>query len=104
MNPIREAAKRLPGAWYQGEMSSPDGTKCCGLGHVGNVLGSSYSNEFLDAWSIMDKVAEEQYPDRVFNSDLAMFPAFNDHPDTTEDEVVAVMEKAAVRWDEQIQG
>jgi hypothetical protein len=53
----------------------------------------------------MDAVASEQYPERAVVLEGGVkgtFATFNDHPDTTEDEVVTVMEKAAVRFDEQI--
>lgn len=106
MNPIREAAKRLRGAWYQGDMENEDGTACCGLGWVARVersMGLDIMDK-IETGDLMDTVAFEQYPDRAIddNGDLRYFAAFNDHPDTTEDEVIAVMEKAAVRWDERV--
>ena len=117
MNPIREAAKNLRGYWYKGEYYNEDNnSQMCGLGHVANVLGNGdleagfEADEFYECQKIMDKVAKEQYPDR--NSSFMApnqqkmfthnFPIFNDHPDTTEDEVVAVIEKAAVLYDEKI--
>ena len=104
MNPIREALKNLPGHWYQGDMENEDGTACCGLGWLARAE-SNYNlsiMEKIDSGDFMDKVAFEQYPDRAVDpeGDLRYFAAFNDHPDTTEDEVIAVMEKAAIRWDE----
>lgn len=117
MNPIREAASNLRGHWYQGEyMNYEDNSQMCGLGHVANVLGKGdieagfETDEFYELQKFMDKVAKEQYPDR-HSSFMApnqqkiftySFPIFNDHPDTTEDEVVAVLEKAAVLYDEQV--
>jgi hypothetical protein len=84
------------------------------LGHVKDVIYGDYSNvksEDYETWQtaqeIMANVAGEQFPERAKITNLNgyadwSFAVFNDHPDTTEDEVVAVMEKAAVRLDEQI--
>ncbi len=122
MNPIREALNALPGHWQKGSLNDNKGNHC-GLGHMHNALGGSdgYLPMVFDDSApeyklsrdlrieaerlrgIMDEVAVEQYPDRVGLSPLAYsskFAEFNDHPDTTEDEVVAVMEKAAIRLDE----
>lgn len=102
MNPIREGAKNLPGHWHKGSMRDGKGN-FCGLGHVQNVLIND-KIEFGKAWAIMNQVAHEQYPDRISENDLGpcAFAEFNDHPDTTEAEVVTVMEKAAVRLDEEL--
>lgn len=103
MNPIREAIKTLPGNWIKGTMSDNDGNHC-GLGHLACAL-RDYEDKFRPlrinirgiALSAMHTVACEQYPERGEN-----FVDFNDHPSTTEAEVIAVMEKAAVRFDEQV--
>lgn len=48
---------------------------------------------------IVQQVIQEQFPER----DEDEFPEdFNDHPDTTEDDVILVLEKAAVLWDETV--
>jgi hypothetical protein len=112
MNPISEAAKNLPGRWHKGDLHS--GENSCGLGHLINaVVGEEHADwqdlhlkraveEFNKANSMMVKVAVEQYPDRTIGVGAypQSFASFNDHPDTTESDVVAVMEKAAVKWDE----
>lgn len=95
MNPIREAMNNLSGHWYKGGLSDGNGNNC-GLGHVLRVSGSTYDA----ARCIMNNVAYEQYPDRSNFDNLKGFASFNDHPDTTEEEVLAVMEKAAIKWDE----
>ena len=47
----------------------------------------------------MNEIIEAEYPERKGGVGVSRF---NDHPDTTLEEVVRVMEKAAVRKDEQI--
>lgn len=109
MNVIREAAARLPGKWHKGSLYGPDDT-ACGLGHVIKVASENSTDMpkivFLppEITDIMNKVALEQYPDRAIRNDVLPHPfaQFNDHDDTTEDEVVAVMEKAAILLDEEI--
>jgi hypothetical protein len=101
MNVIREAAKRLPGHWYQGWFSDGDGNHC-GLGHISEVAAEQ-NIVWGNTLEVLNAVAREQYPERVVRSATypnAAFSEFNDHADTTEEEVVAVMEKAAVRLDE----
>ena len=104
MNPIREAASRLPGHWHKGSLSDGNGN-FCGLGHLDQVCLEEDIRPIDSArfWQLMDDVALEQYPDRVDEDELVekpYFAQFNDHQDTTEDEAVMVMEKAAIKWDE----
>lgn len=111
MNPIREAASRLAGHWHKGSSGDGEGN-FCGLGHLDNVLYSMTANMPTNQWvqqshemyTLLTQVAREQFPDRINGYDKfgGTFPDFNDHPATTEAEVVAVMEKAAVKWDERV--
>jgi hypothetical protein len=106
MNPIKMAADNLKGHWHKG--SSADGTcHYCGIGHLDNALAQLNINSGVsDLYNLLTEVAREQYPERTLEGDYHMkmyggtFPDFNDHPATTEDEVIAVMEKAAVRLEE----
>ena len=112
MNPLREVITRLPGHWYKGGYGDGKGNYC-GVGHLseyGYNVGSS-QEEMNEAFKLMNEVAFEQYPERAtyvinFGSDVQevakSFANFNDHPDTTEEEVIAVMEKAAVRFEERL--
>jgi hypothetical protein len=114
-NVIGKAAKNVKGHWFQEAYYDGDGN-FCGVGHlakayaeehgldVSEVFGGTFWGEILEIKKVMDKVAGEQYPERALDGDSIVphFPFFNDHPDTTEDEVIAVMEKAAVRWEERI--
>ena len=87
-NPIREALPNVPGHWFKGDVTDWNGNYC-GVGHVMN-MGGSHSN-LMQAARIMDRVANELYPERA----REWFANFNDHVDTTETEVLAVMQKAA---------
>lgn len=113
MNSIREAAKNLPGHWHKGDYTDGQGNYC-GIGHVLKASGLTDEQiemgdgDFVEArLDVLNKVAGEQFPDRAFTMPSAgivvenpYFAYFNDHPDTTEDEVLAVMEKAAVVYEE----
>lgn len=103
MNPIRIAMERLPGKWYQGDLCGPN-ESYCGLGHVHNVYMEVHGDIIPDdVWELMDNTAKEQYPDRIDESDSkSLFAMFNDHEDTTEDEVLAILEKVAVKVDEHV--
>jgi len=105
MNYIRKALEALPGHWFNDGIEDGKGNYC-GLGHLGLVV-SEYKDpyafwEHFEFVEVMNEVALAQYPERI-SSDMSLpFAAFNDHPETTEAEVVAVMEKAAVQWDERV--
>jgi hypothetical protein len=100
MNPISEAAKNLPGHWHKGGLTDGHGNHC-GIGHVKvacgyDVLDINTNSEWWRAIQFMHKVVREQYPGLDFFSQL------NDGWITTEAEVLAVMDKAAVLWDERV--
>lgn len=46
---------------------------------------------------LINEVLREQYPERFGGVGVSRF---NDHPETTVDDVVRILEKAAVRYDE----
>lgn len=112
MNAIREAAARVKGHWAKGYLSHQG--NACGIGHLHIAAGVlalvPLPPEVREQQKLMGTVALEMFPDRFApeeQSEFAWvgappFAEFNDHPLTTEDEVIAVMEKAAVRWDERI--
>lgn len=106
-NPIRVAASLLPGRWYQGEIASPDGEARCGLGWLmAAIVEVRAPRPLADSGrALMNSAAADKFPDRAFSVTsegmmlMQPFAAFNDHPETTERDVVAVMELAADRWD-----
>lgn len=105
MNIIERALQTLPGNWIQGDLHNDNGA--CGLGHLHLNATRPWHDEVTAGAQTMDIIANEQYPDRVsdylrVDADLCKFARFNDHPDTTEADVIAVMEKAAVRLNEMV--
>lgn len=109
MNAVRKAIENLPGHWYKGGLMDGDGN-FCGLGHVSNALAeeTSQNARYVDmVYKMMSEVAKEMYPDRinayVDEAGMCAFPSFNDHNDTTESDVLAVLEKVAIKLDERVE-
>jgi len=50
-------------------------------------------------WAEMGRLIREHFPERSPHWPSAT--CFNDHPDTTLDDVILVLEKAAIQYDEQ---
>ena len=73
-----------------------------------NDLREDYGNALVSpAAEILSKIASEQFPDRMDNRLIMPMnhgPAvsFNDHPDTTPEDVFLVLEKASVMEEEQV--
>ena len=99
MNKIREALNYLDGGarWHKGGLS--DGDNRCLIGALMMVDGDDYAIE-----SVVEDVVLEQYADRINVIDNCLRPVaqFNDHPDTTWPEAERVMEKAAMKLDEEV--
>lgn len=110
MNIIREAMKSLPGHWHKGGLTDRNGNYC-GLGHIINAfdltgLDITGHTSAVDVYYLLDIKAKEMFPDRLGNENTAAsaaFPQVNDHPDTTEEDILAVMEKAAIAWEESVE-
>jgi hypothetical protein len=101
--------------WNQGGLVGAGGRVCA----LGALSIACYGNPHLDtegmthsartsahqamgeAWLQAADVVKEQFPERVVGvgTDLPL-ARFNDHPDTTLDDVILVLEKAAVRAEE----
>lgn len=107
MNALYKAAQSLPGHWHQGDYADGRGNYCA-AGHWLKAIG--YTDKQMDfaepetdedtnaMCALLNKVAIELFPDRGFQ----FIAEVNDHPDTTEEDMVTVLEKAAVRWDERV--
>jgi len=111
-NPIREAVQKLAGHWHHDgytDYNNPE-PNGCGLYWLDQVrlededaiVTASGVTKYDVAENILRKTAAEQFPERaaVPGNKFCSFGFFNDHPDTTEDDVIAVMEKAAIAFDE----
>ena len=102
-NTIRKAADSLPGHWLKGNLSDNNGNYCA-VGHLYRAFGADENCSFDEdadvdlfhrQWAFVEQVVDE-----FTNGEFDDIPAFNDDPTTTEADVVALLEKAAVRWDE----
>lgn len=105
--------------WYQGGAVDPTGTKWCMLGrlserfHLQRMAFNTATEEYFlrfsadKAQDIVKEVIKEQYPDRCYigvnTTALPDIAHFNDHPDTTFEDVTRVLEKALVRASEIIE-
>jgi hypothetical protein len=95
--------------WIKGELGGEYGGPACLVGACEAVSDYYLFTEHYQFTEqrvvpILNKIVEEQYPDRLFDDEEDLVPAarFNDHPDTTLDDVVAVLEKAEVRYNERV--
>lgn len=99
--------------WHQGEYQArtdtdehdPNGAVCA-MGALGVALrGSAYGAPLDDP--LLSKVVNEQYPTcphpgHSHDGAPRSVPCWNDEDGRTKDQVIAVFEKTAVLWDEQI--
>ncbi|MDP9387867.1 MAG: hypothetical protein M3Q48_08040 [Actinomycetota bacterium] len=107
MNKIRQAIDVLAArGWTKGVFTDLSGRHClqgalyeahgvCPL-RRGSVVGPLPSELAADV-RLVNEVVEANYPERFGGVGVSRF---NDHPETTVDDVVLVLEKAAVRRDE----
>jgi hypothetical protein len=114
-NLISKAIEHVRGNWGRHEYVNDQG-QYCGMGALGKAMGLTdeqvYDSEMdkspFSEWrvqgEIMSRVAEEQFPERITTKGTGIsFPVFNDHPSTTEDDVILVMEKAAIKFEETVE-
>lgn len=108
-NRIRDAIELLARrGWTQGRFTDDSGRHClqgalyeahrCQPRTPGR-LGHSVSGALAADLRLMNETIEAEYPERFGAVGVSRF---NDHPDTTIDDVVRVLEKAALRRDEAI--
>lgn len=113
MNKIHEAARMVWGHWHQGDLADGNGNRC-GIGHLLEAMGEMgliYNVEYRRKHdtsrkmiAYLDAAAVDKFPERTGGEVVepnrpCPFAAFNDHPFTSEREVVSVMELAALRWE-----
>lgn len=103
-NKIREGIEVLGKyGWHQGGF----GNKRVGFCLLGAVKESriSYNDTIsifhTEEYFIIRDVILEQFPERLQKT-VDIVPLFNDHPDTKVEDVIMVMEKAAVELDARI--
>ncbi len=73
------------------------------------VVDDYRHERWLNLKAALEAVLAEQFPDRMglvykspFEDSMREIVGFNNHKDTTPDEVIAVMEKAAARMEEEM--
>ena len=106
-NRIREAIEVLVrSGWTKATFTDEAGRHClqgalyeahCALPYSERETGVPVGGELADDLRLVNRVIEEQYPDRFGGVGVSRF---NDHPETTLEDVVRVLEKAAVVRDE----
>jgi hypothetical protein len=93
---LRDAADILRSGGHCKKMLSDGKGRHCAVGALAAVYNDLSAIFFRD----IEKVALEQYPERFLPNRYNSLVEFNNHPDTTGDEVIAVFEKAAVMFEE----
>ena len=110
-NRIREAIELLARrGWTQGTFTGEDGSHClqgalyeahgCVPRRPG-ALGHTLTGDLADDIRLVNATIAAEYPERVGAVGISRF---NDHPETTVDDVIRVLEKSAVRRDEVVGG
>jgi hypothetical protein len=85
--------------WTKGRMQGLDGRLCL----MGSLLIAD-RKVYIDSLHALEPIIEEQYPDRFVKNhfnEKHIIAQFNDHPDTIFGDIEVVLEKAAIRWDEE---
>jgi hypothetical protein len=106
VNVLRKVRNNLPGHWYQGNYSDGHGNYCV-LGHIAVALGEE-SGRYDDVgeyeyYELLNTIIVEQYPEFAESSESSEYamPRWNDEKSRTEDEVIAILEKAIAKAEEQ---
>lgn len=99
----------LRNGWFKGasfaDPANEETSACCVYGALGLV--GLVGAESLVAANLIDTLAWEQFPDRLEGwssdeEDLRPAAYLNDHPDTVLDDVLILLDKAQVRWEERL--
>lgn len=94
-NPFEGVLDRLrEKGWRKDGLGDDEGPNCL---YGGQIQSGADYNIFRN---VLTPIITDQYPDRVCN-DLTTIVPFNNHPDTTFADVERVLEKAAVKWEEE---
>lgn len=98
-NPFEKVLDRLrEKGWQKGWFGDHRGPNCLVGAHMNTYC--STIKQFKQWTDNLIPILLAQYPDRIKGS-MAEIPNFNDHPDTTFTDVERVLEKAAVKWEEE---
>lgn len=100
MNPYRAVAERLQTkGWHKGSAGGYAGPNC--LVGAAYCIGADLSVVRHAYFFVgLDETIREQFPERIrIQESIA---AFNDHEETTFEDVMLVLEKAAIRVEERV--
>src|SRR5258707_1332275 len=103
-NPFRLAIQNLAEkGWHKGGPRD----KITGATCIGVALGDANRQLNILPWEplsskILKDVIKEQFPDRISGPYATHWIEFNDHSKTTLSDVILVLEKASVKYDESI--
>lgn len=102
-NPIDAIAERLDGGrlWIKGDLGScyEPTEPVCLVGSQWALDGARNAFVMACASRLICYVIRERYPERI-DLDCWVQRDFNDHPDTTWEDVALVLKDASARWDE----
>lgn len=88
----KKLSERITAAnWYKGGLHNQQHTKWCVLGHMTDEEARYVYVE------PMSKVIRELFPERVDLRFTSVIVGFNDHPDTTFDQLMKVIEETERR-------
>ena len=103
-NRIREAIELLASrGWTQGRFSDDGGSVCLqgalyeAYGCMPRRFGEAVTGDLADDIRLVNATIAAEYPERYGAVGISRF---NDHAETTVDDVVRVLEKSALRRDE----
>jgi hypothetical protein len=99
---LRTALKRLQKGYTKGSWATQNadgGMSVCMEGAIYGYCTQPATQVQKDAISVVHKILSERHPDRSIDkySGDVVIPMFNDHPDTTEDEVLEIVKLAIIR-------
>jgi hypothetical protein len=98
-NELRAAAELIrTGGLCKHMLSDDEGRHCA----VGALFAGTVGRDLIGAvLPTLDAVASEMFPGQ-FEHEVASLVQFNNHPDTTAEDVISVLEKAAARLEEKV--
>lgn len=104
-NVFARAANNLPGHWFKGGYADGAGNFCA-LGHIALARGFDanrlYDFDEDDVFDTSETELLNSLAREMSNGDYQYIADFNDADDTTEADVVTLLEKAAVRIEENV--
>lgn len=99
MNPYRAVAERLEQrGWLQGTSGPEEGPNC--LMAANRLTNGKDQDQIRKFVNDVRPIIVEQFPERVAFECFGV-AQFNDHPNTTFEDVILVLDKAALQFEEQ---